>query len=255
MRRLTPERWAPPVLAAAAILALWELAGRLFGEPGVGTPVPSAVVRSLFLDPGFYLTEAIPTFFEAVAGLFFAVAGSVVIASCFALWVPVRRAFLPLVIASQTVPLIAVAPLLASVIGEGLFSRVVVTAWLCWFPVVVTTTHGMMNVDQRHLALFETYAAKTTDIFWKLRVPSAAPSLVAGVRAAAGFALIGAIVVEYSGAEHGLGAFLMAQAIHPTDATRVFGVVLVSSMGGLLLTESAHALTRAALARFLPTRR
>lgn len=252
MTSVRPSSWIAPVAVCLALLIAWEVAGR--SAPGSGVPVPSAVLGSIVSDPGFYAGEAAVTLFEAVAGLGVAVVVAVAVAGAFARWVPVRQAFFPLVVLSQTIPLVAIAPLLAAVIGDGMLSRVLVTAWLCWFPVVVGATHGMLNVDPRHLALFDTYEAPPSDIFWKLRVPSCASSLLAGVRAGAGFALIGAIVVEYSGATHGLGAFLMGQAIHPTDATRVFGVILVSAVGGLVLTESAHALTRRLLRPYLPVR-
>lgn len=248
----TLQRWGLPVAVLTSLLLSWEVTGRASGGT---TPVPSQVLSSFVADPQFYLRATGATAVEAVGGLLIAVGAAVTVASAFALWVPVRRAFLPLVIASQTIPLIAIAPLLATVIGDGLASRVLVTAWLCWFPMVVSTTHGMMTVDPRQLALFETYGAKRSAIFWKLQAPSSAPALLAGVRAAAGFALIGAIVVEYSGATEGLGAFLMGQLIHPTDAVRVFGVVLVASLGGLALTEGAHALATRLLRRYLPAGR
>jgi NitT/TauT family transport system permease protein len=144
---------------------------------------------------------------------------------------------------------------LATIIGDGLFSRIFITAWLCWFPLVVSATQGLLRVEPEHYALFATYGASRGDVFWKLRVPNCTPTVLAGMRAAAGFAFIGAIVVEYTGATKGLGAFLIAQARNPTDPVRVFGVVLVCAMCGLLLTQASHGIARHLLRRYVPAER
>ena len=244
--------WMSPALALLGLLAAWEIAGRL---SHAATPVPTQIVLSLASDPGFYLGNAALTMFEAVGGLVIGIVIGYSMASLFAFWAPVRRALFPLVIASQTIPLVAVAPVLATIIGDGLFSRIFITAWLCWFPLVVSATHGLLHVEPEHYALFATYGASRGDVFWKLRVPNCTPTVLAGMRAAAGFAFIGAIVVEYSGATKGLGAFLIAQAAHPTDRVRVFGVVLVCALCGLLLTQVSHGIARHLLRRYLPAER
>ncbi len=250
MTRAQSSRVALPTAVLVALTAAWEVLGR--ARAASGTPLPSEVLVSLFREPGFYAHHAALTGAVAVGGLSIAVALGLVAAAGFSVWSRFRQALFPIVVLSQTVPLIAIAPLLASLIGDGAASRVLVTSWLCWFPVVVGATHGLMNVDSRLLALFEGLGADRGDIFWKLRAPSAAPSIVASVRAAAGFALIGAIVSEYSGTREGLGGFLMAEVIRPTNAVHVFGVMLVASIGGLALTEGAHGLARRALRRYLP---
>ncbi|HEY6219204.1 MAG TPA: ABC transporter permease subunit [Gemmatimonadaceae bacterium] len=243
------RQWISPALALVGLLAMWEVAGRV---TDASTPVPTKIVRSLASDSRFYLENTAVTMFEAVGGLVIAIVIAYSTASLFAFFAPVRRAIFPLVIASQTIPLIAVAPVLATLIGDGMFSRIFITAWLCWFPLVVSATHGLLHVAPEHYALFATYGASRSDVFWKLRVPNCTGTVLAGMRAAAGFAFIGAIVVEYSGATKGLGAFLIAQARQPTDPVRVFGVVVVSALSGLLLTQVSHGLVRYLLRRYLP---
>lgn len=249
--RARVARWLYPTAALGSLLLLWEVLGHFGARTADRTPIPTEILASLASDPGFYLTNASATVFEAVSGLIFAVCAAGLVASAFTLSGATRKTLMPLVVVSQTVPLVAVAPLLAEVIGNGLWSRIVVSAWLCWFPAVISITHGMLNVDERLLAVFESCDARPLDIFWKLRVPSSAVSFVSGFRAAAGFALIGAIVVEYSGAPSGLGAFIMAQTIHPTDRVRLFGVVVMASIAGLALTEGTHAIVKWVLRRYV----
>jgi len=246
------RQWISPGLALIGLLALWEVAARV---THADTPAPTQILQSLASDSRFYLENAALTMLEAVGGLVIAIVIAYSTASLFALWAPVRRALFPLVIASQTIPLVAVAPVLATIIGDGLFSRIFITAWLCWFPLVVSATHGLLHVEPEHHALFATYGASRSDVFWKLRVPNCTGTVLAGMRAAAGFAFIGAIVVEYSGATKGLGAFLIAQARNPTDPVRVFGVVVVCALCGLLLTQVSHGIVRQLLHRYLPAER
>ena len=246
------ERWLYPTVTLAALFTLWQLSGGTNHPSGSGTPVPSEILRSLAAEPRFYASRAGVTIFEAVAGLALAISLAFTVASAFALSGAARKALMPLVIASQTVPLVAVAPLLSRLIGDGIGSRIVVAAWLCWFPAVVSATHGMLDVDPRLFAVFETYRASRGRIFWKLRLPHSLAALVAGIRTTAGFALIGAIVAEYSGAQDGLGAYIMEQTIHRTDSVRLFGVVVVSSVAGLLMTEATYLVSRRVLRRYLP---
>ncbi len=254
MKTLRSEvtRWLYPAVILTVVFLLWEVLGRAGQRTVTSTPLPTEVFTSLAHNPGFYLHHTAVTIGEALGGLVVATVAALLAASLFALSNTARSAFMPIVIGSQTIPLVAVAPLLSPLLGDGFISMIVVAAWLCWFPAVVSATHGLLNVDRRHLALFQSYGASRLDIFWKLRAPNAAPSLVAGVRAAAGFALIGAIVVEYTNAKEGLGAFIMAQTIHRTDSVKLFGVVVVAAIAGLALTEGAYALTRWSLRRYLP---
>jgi len=246
------RQWISPTVALAGLLAVWEVAGRV---THASTPVPTQILYSLATDSRFYLENTGATMLEAVGGLLLAIVIAYLTASLFAYWAPVRRAFFPLVIASQGIPLVAIAPVLATIIGDGFFSRIFITAWLCWFPLVVSATHGLLHVEPEHYALFATYGASRSDVFWKLRVPNCTGTVLAGMRAAAGFAFIGAIVVEYSGATKGLGAFVISQARQPTDMVRVFGVVVVSALAGLLLVQVSHGIARYLLRRYLPAER
>src|SRR4051812_20006010 len=150
MRFSALRLWISPGLALVALLAAWEVAGRVTHAK---TPVPTQILQSLASDSRFYLENAAMTMLEAVGGLVIAIIIAYSTASLFALWAPVRRSLFPLVIASQTIPLVAVAPVLATLIGEGLFSRIFITSWLCWFPLVVSATHGLLHVEPEHYAL------------------------------------------------------------------------------------------------------
>ncbi len=247
------SRWLLPAISMAGLFLLWEIAVRLAGSPS-GSPAPSAVLIAIARDAGFLLWHTAFTLTEAAAGLGIAVLGAFLISTAFARSPLAHRAFMPLVLAAQTIPILAIAPLLAQAIGEGLFANVLVTAYLCWFPAVIAFTHGFLNVDPDRLALFEVHNASASQIWRRLRLPNAAPSVVAGIRTSAGLAVISAIVSEYGTMVGGIGATIVRHIrkieVLPTD--RLYALVVIAALAGLLFTEAAHRLARAAVRNWMP---
>lgn len=237
---------------AATLLIAWEAGARLAGQ-GIDLPAPSSALRAIEHNYALFLHHSMVSVSVAVAGLTVALVTAFVSASVFALSRRVTAALTPLVIASQTAPLVALEPLLSSVIGSGTASAILLTAWMTWFPAMIAFTHGFLKVHPDRLALFHVAGATRWQTFLRLRLPGSAASLVAGIRASAGFALIGAIVVEYGQADQGLGALIIRHTLgtQRMASDALFGLVIISSFLGVLLTWIAHQVARLLLRQYL----
>lgn len=245
------SRWWS-VSAAAAVLMLWEVGARTIGS-GADFPALSAVVPAIWRDRGLIGYNILPTMAAALLGLSIALVAAFCLATLSVLSARGHRAVTPLVFAQQTIPLLAIAPLVAPLIGNGFLSVALIAAWLCWFPAAAAFTIGFLQVDAERLAVFRVAGATRWQIHRHLRIPGAASTIVAGVRGSAGFALIGAIVAEYGGIERGLGALVIRHVTgaHPLPADTLFGVVLTCSALGAGLTFGAQALARSLLGAWL----
>jgi NitT/TauT family transport system permease protein len=139
----------------------------------------------------------------------------------------------PYAIALKTVPIVAIAPLLVVWCGNGILPKVIVSAIISFFPVVVNTTKGLRSVDTEAFDLFDSMSASRGQVFWKLRVPSALPYLFAALKISCTLAVIGAIVGEFSGADKGLGFFILISS-YRLETVDMFVGILVSSLLGIL---------------------
>lgn len=239
-----------PLLAVAATLLLWEMLAIALRDPRL--PSASTVLTTIAASPGLFVGNTLLTLSEAAVGLMLAIALGFLIALALISSPIVRLAFLPHVIAAQSVPLIAIAPLLAAWFGQGFFGRVVIVTLLCWFPTAINATRGMLSVDPVHLALFRTHRASRFATLTKLRIPNSITFLHSGIRISAGLAMIGAIISEYGATGSGLGQMIFAGTLQETrDYPRLFGAVLFSALSGYALAETVTALFQAVFARFM----
>lgn len=247
------ERQEPMVaaLVLGGLVVIWELLSRSSNQAAV--PPPTAIIAAIWRDGSFLATQSMATLTSAVLGLALALVVAIVVSGLLAASNRARYTVFPLVLASQSIPLIAIAPVLASVIGEGLFATVIITAWLCWYPAVVAFTHAFVEVHPDRMALFNVAQATRWQTFRQLRLPGAAAALASGVRAAAGFAVIGAIVAEYGGAKVGLGATVISHVreIKRLPLDTLFALVVVASVLGLLFTWGAYNGARFALRQMM----
>jgi ABC-type nitrate/sulfonate/bicarbonate transport system permease component len=155
-----------------------------------------------------------------------------------------RRAVYPLLVVSQTIPLITIAALLVLWFGFGLLPKVLIVALVCFFPIVVAGAAGFFATDPELVRLFRTFGASNWVIFWRVRFPGALPYLFSGIRIAVTYSVIGAVWGEYVGAEWGLGIF-MQRAQHAYQIPLVFAAILVIatlSIGLFLLTSVVERL-------------
>ena len=227
-------RWGPPLVLVGAIVLIWEAYVRLAGLDPITLPSPSRVFSSLWEFREAALTHLIPTLVEALTGC----AVSVILATLTAIaldrWAPVRRAVEPLLVTSQTIPIVAIAPLFVIWFGFGLLPKVVIVVLVTFFPVTVALLDGFGRVDPDATTLMRSLGASTEQTFRKLRWPSALPSLFTGLRISVVYAVIGAIFGEYVGATSGLGIWMkLSQNSFRTDL--VFGAILLTAIVSLAL--------------------
>jgi NitT/TauT family transport system permease protein len=249
LRRAIRQTSLPALFALSSIL-LWSLATRFVSIPQYLIPAPVAIWRSMFDTRGYYLSNVLVTLMEAFTGFGLAVLIGFVAGTLFAVFGWLEEMLLPYAIASQAIPVVAVAPLLVLWLGSGVASKVAMAALLCFFPMVVNTTKGLRAVGPEQLALFRVYNASRLQVFWKLRLPSSLPFVASGMRISAALSMIGAIVAEYAGADRGIGYVIM-QATYRIDTVQLFAAIFYSALGGMLIFLFAVTLERVFMRRFL----
>jgi len=223
----------------AAFFTAWELYCRLGGIPKTVLPAPSDIVQALISHWNLLLIHTIQTVEEALIGLFLAVLLGVGVAILLFLFPRIRAAVYPLLVLSQTIPIIALAPLLLIWFGFDLFPKVIVVVLYCFFPIAIAVTDAVSAADQNAVDLLASMRASKWQILRYVRLPFALPAFFSGLRISATYAITGAIVGEYVGAYRGLGVFMQTSAnSHAT--VLVFAalvVVAVISMALLILVS------------------
>lgn len=247
------KRVVGPALVALALLALWEAltrTGALGAILGIDeqtrdvlVPGPSDVLTTLWDDRGLLAENAWVTFVEVVAGFAVAVACGVAFALAMHFSGLVRRVLYPLVVASQTIPIIAIAPILVIWLGYGIGPKLAVIALICFFPVTVNTYDGLRSVDPDAIRMMRTLDASRLAILRRVELPAALPFFFSGARIAVAVAVIGAVFGEWSGANEGLGHLMLVEQ-GQLQAARVFAAVVVLSAMAIALFGVVWALER-----------
>lgn len=236
--RTTPKTVALSVLLLVVLIGAWELAVRILEVPAFIIPAPSAMFLALYhgLMSGLYLEHVGITLTEIVCG--FAIGAS--IGFLIGVGIATNRylAFYlyPYVIVLQSMPKIAIAPLIVLWFGLGITSKIVAGALICFFAVMVNTATGLRAVEQERVDLIRSLGGSNMQVFWMLRLPSALPYIMAGLEIALTFAVIGVIVAEFLGAERGLG-MLMQSMNSSMDVAGSFSVLIILAVLGLILNR------------------
>jgi len=221
-------------LLLAAAVGVWELVVRAARVPDYLFPAPSAVASALADNAGPLGRATLVTVQEIVLGYLLAVAVALAIAVLLHFSAALRRALLPILVLSQTVPTVLLAPILAILLGYGLEPKLVVVAVVCFFPIVVNAVDGLRSVDSELVRMMRTLHADRLDIFRRVELPGALPAIFSGARVAATYAAVGAVFAEWAGSSSGLG-FLILQAQPALDTARIFAAVAILSGLALML--------------------
>lgn len=245
---------AAPLAALTAFFGTWELAVRLGSVESYVLPAPSRVLGVLVGNPAFYAANAWVTIGETAAGFAAALIGGILCALAVDASPLLRRAVYPLLIASQTVPVIAIAPLIIVWFGFGLAPKVIIIALYCFFPVVVATVDGLRTAEPDILNLLRSMGGTRGQLLRLARWPAALPSVFSGVKIAATYAVAGAVISEWLGASEGLGVTMIrAQKSFAPD--RVFAAIAVVVVLTLLLFLIVDRVARAAMPWLTVTRK
>lgn len=238
-RKATATRYGLPALVLVALLGIWAL----LSEGGIVSelvlPTPFEVGESLWVDRSVYWMNARVTLLEIALGAAIGVTLGLVFGVMVGLNRGLRAALYPLLVGSQSLPVLALAPILVLWLGFGIAPKVVIVVQIIFFPVTVATIQGLGAVSAEVLVFGRSLGASAMTLFWKVRVPAMMPHVFGGLKIASSYAAVAAVIAEYTGAEKGLGA-LMTRANSDYNIPVVFGsVVIVTAIGlGLFLLVS-----------------
>ncbi len=235
--------WVAPLLLLAGLLAAWELLVRLLQVPPYLLPAPSLVAAALWRDAPVLAGHTAATTATAVLGLVLGALAGVALAAVMTASRRARAALYPLVVVSQSVPMVVLAPLFVVWFGFGLLPRVLVVALVAFFPVAVATVSGLLSADRDQVDLLRAMGADRAEVARHVLVPGALPSLVTGLTVAASYAMFGAVVGEWIGASRGLGLYLeRSRASFETD--QMFAAVVVIAAVSVALVATVMLAAR-----------
>lgn len=226
-----------PAIVAVAATAAWELVVRLNDIPPYVLPAPSAVFRTLFSDWGVLSQSLLITLITTLEGFVAAAIGGILLALLFNLSKLVEYSLFPYAVILQVTPVIAIAPLLLIYLPQQ--TAVVVCAWIVgFFPVLSNTTLGLNSVDRNLAGLFQLYHASRWQMLMHLKLPTALPYILGGLRIAGGLSLIGAVVAEIAAGTAGAGsglAYRIVESGYRLNIPRMFAALLLLSLAGIVI--------------------
>lgn len=215
-----------------AILAFLQWGVPALGVPGYLLPTPTSVAAQLADPQSAILWHFGITALEGVGGLCVGSCIGFGLAVLFVHSRPLEDVLYPWAVMSQTIPLVALAPLLVIWFGNGMLPRLAMSALFTFFPVLVNATQGLRQVQPETLDLLHSYAISRWQLFWVLRLPNSLPSLFTGLKIGSIFSITGAIVGEFAGAAQGLG-FVITVSTYHLETDRTFAAVVVASLLGM----------------------
>jgi NitT/TauT family transport system permease protein len=241
-----------PVLMLALVLVAWDLVVRAFAIPPFVLPGPGLVLSTLIADGDLLWQSLLVTLITTFEGFLLAAIGGIGLAVLFSQSWLIEYSFYPYAVILQVTPIVAIAPLLLIYLPQPL--AVLACAWIvAFFPVLANTTLGLSSVDHNLIALFELYQASRWQLLWNLKLPSALPQMLAGLRIAGGLSLIGAVVAEIAAGSAGAGsglAYRIAESGYRLNIPRMFAALLLLSLAGIAIFFALSALSHLALRRW-----
>ena len=235
-----------PVLLIAAVALAWDLSVRLFHLPSYLLPAPGDVLARIVYDRALFVRNGLATLWVILAG--FAI--SVVLGTALALFVELNRiaerVLMPLIVGSQTIPKVAIAPLFVVWLGFGFTPKIVVTFLISFFPVVISTVAGLRAIEPDMLDLVRSMGANPLKVLLKARLPTALPQMFSGIKIAVTSAVVGAIVAEFVGSDVGLG-YLLLTSTASMDGSLVWSALLILVAMGVLLYVAIVQVERLAI--------
>jgi NitT/TauT family transport system permease protein len=235
--------WIPAILVFVGIIAAWQVIDIVLGVPHYVLPSPSEIISEIRERALDLLIQLGWTMLEATLGFLLGSGLAFLTAVVFVHIRFLERAIYPWAIVLQTVPIVAIAPLLTIWMGFGLAPKVAIAAIICFFPMLVNSTRGLRAVSPQALELMQILSASKMDIFFRLRLPSSLPYVFSGLKVASTLAVIGAIVAEFTGADRGIG-YVVVAASYRIDTQLMFAGIAYSSAAGILFFNLVSGLEK-----------
>jgi NitT/TauT family transport system permease protein len=227
-RYLVWRRRLLPVIAIVVFLLAWWQAIEQFDIKPFIAPSPVAVAHVLVDRFDILMTNLLPTAIEAVAGFLLGNFAAIALATAFVWRKTMEEALFPIAVMVNTIPVVAKAPILVLLLGNGMEPKIAIAAIICFFPTLVNMTRGLRDVKSEQLELMRILSATPREVFFRIRVPNALPYLFSALKIAASTAVIGAIVGEWIGSTTGIGA-LIIQSTYNFDSPLLYATIVVGS--------------------------
>lgn len=225
-RRL--KRRLLPIAGIVGFILFWAALVYGLQVPPFVAPSPAAVVETLIVNLPKLMQNLLPTAIEAVSGFLIGNLAAIVLATVFVHQKSLQEAFFPIVVLINTIPVVAKAPILVLLLGNGMEPKIAIAALICFFPTLVNMVRGLESVNPQAMELMRVLSASKTEVFFKLRLQNSLPYLFSALKIAASTAVIGAIVGEWIGSVTGIGA-LIIQAMYAFDSAMLYATVVVGS--------------------------
>lgn len=223
-----------PVLVILGLLLLWELIVKLAGIPLYVLPAPSDTLLAFWTDLRELCEHALVTVMEALGGMLISFVLGIVIGILIDAMPTFRRCIYPILVVTQTVPVIVLAPIFIIYMGFGYAPKILTVVLMCFFPIVVSFSDGLGEMDQGYLNLIKTYGGTRWQVYRLVKIPSALISLLSGLKVAATYSISGAVVGEWIASQNGLGYYLI-RAKNGYMLDKVFACVLMIIVLSLLM--------------------
>jgi NitT/TauT family transport system permease protein len=251
-RRDRALRVVLPVIVLALSLAAWEMVVRLFSIQPYVLPAPSLILQTFIADRVLLTQSLLVTLVTTLEGFLLAAIGGIGLAVLFNLSRLVEYSFYPFAVVLQVTPIVAVAPLLLIYLPQPL--AVLACAWIvAFFPVLANTTLGLNSIDRNLADLFALYGASRGQVLWNLKLPSALPYILGGLRIAGGLSLIGAVVAEIAAGSAGAGsglAYRIVESGYRLNIPRMFAALVLLSIAGIVIFYALAFVNHIALRRW-----
>lgn len=231
------------LLSLLIVLGLWELLVAVFDFPGHLLPRPLAVLYSVIEHWETIVDNSYDTSLAVLAGYVLAVVFAVPIAILIVISPQVERLLYPPLVATQSIPKIALAPLFIVWFGFGIETKISVAFLICFFPIVVDTIVGLRSIDPGLIQLARSMGAPPSRVFLKLRLPGALPSMFGGLKVASALAVVGALTGEYIASDSGLG-YILLSASGEMNTSLMFGVLIVLSVLAMIFFYAIELLEK-----------
>jgi ABC-type nitrate/sulfonate/bicarbonate transport system permease component len=256
--RSASKRWSrelfPPLLLLLFTIAAWYLVAARSGLSAFILPSPEKVLKAAWETRDLLASAISITMLETLIGLLVAVLLGIAIAAAMDLSSFLRKALYPILVASQTVQILAIAPLLIIWFGFGLLPKVIIVILVCFFPMAVSTADGLASADPDHIALLKAMGASRGQIWRLVRLPSALPSFFSGLRIAVTYSVVGATIGEWVGGSEGLGLYML-RSKNALATDQVFVAIVVTSAISIGLFALIYLLERAMLPWYYSSQR
>jgi ABC-type nitrate/sulfonate/bicarbonate transport system permease component len=245
---------AAPLVTLLALLALWQAYVALGHVNPIILPSPLRIVQAMHADWANFAPNLAVTLSETLIGFAWAIASGVAFAALLDLVPVARQGLYPLLVATQSVPLIALAPILEFWFGIGLASKVIVIVLSCFFPITVASLDGLAATDPELIRLYRSFGASAWQIWRSVRLPNALPALFSGLRIAISYSVIGAIFAEYVGADQGVAVYIQAR-LHAFRLDLILGAIAVTALVSIALFLGVMVVERLVIPWFYAERR